>query len=196
MSCRAGTLLWHLLATLSNLPHGLWRCRHVCREPGTRSDSPRISTVSYSTRILASQRWVCTPTTPRTTGKSWLTPDAWSEAMPFSWATTPARVPMARFRRCSVISCVTKGCCRWRMRFAKLLPCRRSDLGSKIEGILRNGFAADLVVFDPLEIHSPATLESPRQFPLGISHVMVNGVLVIDDGEHTGVLPGRVLRNG
>ena len=74
------------------------------------------------------------------------------------------------------------------------LPAQR--LGLQDRGILRNGFAADLVVFDPLEIHSSATLESPRQFPLGISHVMVNGVLVIDDGEHTGVLPGRVLRNG
>ncbi len=74
------------------------------------------------------------------------------------------------------------------------LPAQR--LGLQDRGILRNGFAADLVVFNPLEIHSPATLESPRQFPLGISHVMVNGVLVIDDGEHTGALPGRVLRNG
>ncbi len=73
------------------------------------------------------------------------------------------------------------------------LPAQR--LGLQDRGILRNGFAADLVVFDPLEIHSPATVESPRQFPLGISHVMVNGVLVIDDGEHTGALPGRALRN-
>ena len=74
------------------------------------------------------------------------------------------------------------------------LPAQR--LGRQDRGILRNGFAADLVVFDPLEIHSPATLESSRQFPLGVSHVMVNGVLVIDEGEHTGALPGRVLRNG
>ena len=67
-------------------------------------------------------------------------------------------------------------------------------LGLNDRGILRDGFAADVVVFDPKLVNSPATMEQPRQFPIGISHVLVNGVLVIDDEVHTGALPGRALR--
>ena len=69
-------------------------------------------------------------------------------------------------------------------------------LGIPDRGILRDGFKADVVVFNPETVGSAATLENPRVFPSGIEHVLVNGQLVIEDGEHTGALPGRALRRG
>lgn len=67
-------------------------------------------------------------------------------------------------------------------------------LGLRDRGLLRDGFKADIVVFDPETVHSPATIEQPKQFPVGIDYVIVNGRVVIDEGTHTGALPGRALR--
>jgi N-acyl-D-amino-acid deacylase len=61
-------------------------------------------------------------------------------------------------------------------------------------GVLRRGAAADITVFDPASIVDCATIEEPRRYPDGVVHVIVNGVVVIDGGAHTGALPGRVLR--
>jgi N-acyl-D-amino-acid deacylase len=69
-------------------------------------------------------------------------------------------------------------------------------LGLRQRGLLRDGFAADVVVFDPARVRANATYEQPRQFPDGIGHVIVNGVAVIDGGAHTGATPGRALRLG
>ena len=69
-------------------------------------------------------------------------------------------------------------------------------LGLTDRGILRDGMKADVVVFNPDTVKAPATREQPKQFPLGIPYVIVNGQLVIDNGEHTGALPGRALRRG
>jgi N-acyl-D-amino-acid deacylase len=69
-------------------------------------------------------------------------------------------------------------------------------LGLPDRGLLRDGFRADVVVFDPETVGSPATRERPKQYPSGIEHVIVNGQLVIEGGEHTGALPGRALRRG
>jgi N-acyl-D-amino-acid deacylase len=69
-------------------------------------------------------------------------------------------------------------------------------LGLPDRGILRDGFKADIVVFDPHRVKAPATRRDPKQFPIGIDHVIVNGKLVIDNGTHTGVLAGRALRRG
>jgi N-acyl-D-amino-acid deacylase len=71
------------------------------------------------------------------------------------------------------------------------LPCRR--LGQWNRGLVRPGMAADLVAFDPQAVRDTATYEDPRQYPEGIPYVAVNGVLVKDEGRHTGALPGRVL---
>ena len=60
--------------------------------------------------------------------------------------------------------------------------------------MIRDGAKADLVVFDPDRIHAPATLANPTQYPEGIPHVIVNGVPVIEEYEHTGKTPGRALR--
>jgi N-acyl-D-amino-acid deacylase len=51
-----------------------------------------------------------------------------------------------------------------------------------------------VVVFDPATISDHATFEDPHRYSTGVSHVLVNGQLVLQDGEHTGALPGRVLR--
>ena len=68
-------------------------------------------------------------------------------------------------------------------------------LGLKDRGILRDGMKADVVVFNPSTVKAPTTRWQPKQFPLGIPYVIVNGQVVIDDGEHTGALPGRALRH-
>ena len=69
-------------------------------------------------------------------------------------------------------------------------------LGIPDRGILRDGFKADVVAFNPETVGSAATVKEPRVFPTGIQHVLVNGTPVIEDGEHTGALPGRALRRG
>jgi len=60
-------------------------------------------------------------------------------------------------------------------------------------GLLRPGMAADVVVFDPAIVSDKATFESPLQYPVGIPYVIVSGVVVIDQGQHTSAKPGRVL---
>ena len=69
-------------------------------------------------------------------------------------------------------------------------------LGLRDRGILRNGFKADIVVFDPQHVESPATRLNPRRRPVGIDHVIVNGTVVIDQDVNTGALPGRAIRRG
>jgi N-acyl-D-aspartate/D-glutamate deacylase len=64
-------------------------------------------------------------------------------------------------------------------------------LGVQDRGQLREGFAADVVVFDPAEVAGTNSFENPKSYPVGMSHVVVNGVLVIDGGEHTGARPGK-----
>lgn len=61
-------------------------------------------------------------------------------------------------------------------------------------GTLKQGYYADIVVFDPANIQDHSTFENPHQLSTGMSHVFVNGVQVLRDGEHTGATPGRVVR--
>jgi len=67
-------------------------------------------------------------------------------------------------------------------------------LGIRDRGLLREGMFADIVVFDPETVTDRSTYEEPHQLSVGIEHVYVNGVAVVRDGEHTGALPGRVVR--
>lgn len=71
-------------------------------------------------------------------------------------------------------------------------PARR--LGWADRGLVREGYVADLVLFDPLVVADRATFEEPRLTAAGISHVLVNGKLVVDDGLRTAATPGRVVR--
>ena len=64
----------------------------------------------------------------------------------------------------------------------------------KQRGELREGNWADIVVFDPNKVNDPATYNDPHHYAVGIPHVLVNGVLVIKESEHTGAKPGMGLR--
>jgi N-acyl-D-amino-acid deacylase len=60
-------------------------------------------------------------------------------------------------------------------------------------GLIRNGYAADIVVFDPKGVGDAATFEKPHAFAVGIPFVFVNGVAVVEKGQHTGARPGQPL---
>ena len=79
------------------------------------------------------------------------------------------------------------------VRKMSAMPAQR--LGLSDRGILRDGMKADIVLFDPDRVEARATFEDPKQFPEGIDYVLVNGKVVIDNGGHTGALPGRALRS-
>ncbi len=64
----------------------------------------------------------------------------------------------------------------------------------KDRGSLEAGHFADVVIFDPAKVQDHATFESPQHFATGMVHVFVNGTQVLKDGEHTGALPGQVVR--
>lgn len=68
------------------------------------------------------------------------------------------------------------------------------NLGIADRGRLVEGHFADVVAFDPATITDHATYEVPHQYATGVAHVWVNGVRVLRHGEHTGALPGRVVR--
>jgi len=61
-------------------------------------------------------------------------------------------------------------------------------------GLLKQGYFADVVVFDPAKIQDHATFDKPHQYSTGVVHVFVNGAQVLRNGEHTGAKPGRVVR--
>ncbi len=69
-----------------------------------------------------------------------------------------------------------------------------TNLKIRQRGFLREGYYADVVVFDPDSIQDHATFENPHQYSTGVHHVFVNGGHVLNGGEHTGTTPGRVVR--
>ena len=66
-------------------------------------------------------------------------------------------------------------------------------IGLRERGLVREGFFADLAVFDPERVIDHATFAEPHQYSEGVEYVLVNGTLVVEGGEHTGARPGRVL---
>ena len=74
------------------------------------------------------------------------------------------------------------------------LPARHFRLDRR--GLLKEGFAADVVVFDPNTIRDAATFEQPHQYAEGIPYVVVNGTVVVKKGEHTRARPGQALVRG
>ena len=68
-----------------------------------------------------------------------------------------------------------------------------SVFGLTDRGVIRPGAAADVVVFDPARIRDAATYTNPHQLAEGVSYVLVNGTVVVDDGRFTAALPGQVL---
>jgi N-acyl-D-amino-acid deacylase len=72
------------------------------------------------------------------------------------------------------------------------LPAANLELVDR--GVLRDGAFADIVVFDPATIADRATYDQPHQYAVGVQHVVVNGVPVLENGEHTNARPGRALK--
>ncbi|HYE46797.1 MAG TPA: amidohydrolase family protein, partial [Caulobacter sp.] len=68
------------------------------------------------------------------------------------------------------------------------------NLGLRDRGLLKAGYHADVVVFDPATVADRATYADPRQYAVGVSHVVVNGGVALADGEPTGILSGRFVR--
>jgi N-acyl-D-amino-acid deacylase len=68
--------------------------------------------------------------------------------------------------------------------------------GLSDRGLIREGMAADFVIFDEKMVADSATFERPHQYPVGISHVVVNGQVVFADGVMSAERPGRMLRRG
>jgi N-acyl-D-amino-acid deacylase len=75
----------------------------------------------------------------------------------------------------------------------KLSALPATNLGLDHRGFVREGYFADVVVFDPATVADRATYAKPHQYAVGVRHVLVNGVAVLKDGEHTGTKPGRAL---
>jgi N-acyl-D-amino-acid deacylase len=76
----------------------------------------------------------------------------------------------------------------------KLSSLPASNLRIRDRGMLKPGYFADIAIFDPAKIQDHATFEKPHQYATGMVHVFVNGTQVLKNGEHTGALPGRVVR--
>jgi len=75
----------------------------------------------------------------------------------------------------------------------KLTSMPAEHLGLADRGLLKPKYYADVVVFDPKTVKDHATFEAPHQYSTGVAHVLVNGVQVLKDGEHTGAKPGKAV---
>ncbi|MHA1804207.1 MAG: amidohydrolase family protein, partial [Promethearchaeota archaeon] len=67
-------------------------------------------------------------------------------------------------------------------------------LGLRDRGLIREGYWADIVIFDPMTVRDNATFEDPHQFPSGIIDVIVNGVLVVENEKQKRKYPGKILK--
>jgi N-acyl-D-amino-acid deacylase len=76
----------------------------------------------------------------------------------------------------------------------KLTALPAHNLGLHDRGLIKTGYYADLVVFDPRKVKDHATFEKPQQFATGVSEVVVNGELALEKGQATKARPGRVVR--
>ena len=86
------------------------------------------------------------------------------------------------------------GLLTWEEGIRKMTSASARRIGCMDRGLVWPGFMADLVVFDPDTLQDTATYENPISFPEGVHYVVVNGTLVIEEGEPTGATPGRALR--
>jgi N-acyl-D-aspartate/D-glutamate deacylase len=82
----------------------------------------------------------------------------------------------------------------WEAAVYKMTGQPAGRVGLHDRGVIREGAFADLVVFQPDTVEDRATFQEPHQYAQGIEQVIVNGTPVVVNGEHTGALPGRVLR--
>ncbi len=76
----------------------------------------------------------------------------------------------------------------------KMTSVPAKNFGFALRGVLQKGYFADIVIFDEERVIDKATFKDPHQYPEGIDYVVVNGQVVISNGEHSGLLPGKILR--
>jgi N-acyl-D-amino-acid deacylase len=152
-----------------------------------RSDASFVSHVIREEDLEAFMRWGLTMTGSDGSSLAVDGPLSVGWPHPRNFGTFP-RV-LARYARERKVISLQEG-----VRKMTSAPAQR--LGLKDRGVLRKGYWADIVVFDPERIQDNATFEKPLQYPSGIDYVVVNGEVVIDGGEHTGRKPGKVLRRG
>lgn len=76
----------------------------------------------------------------------------------------------------------------------KMTGMSAAKVGLKSRGLLREGYFADITIFDPKTVIDRATFEQPHQYPVGINFVIVNGQVEVDNGQRTPALAGKVLR--
>lgn len=152
------------------------------------ADSARTSRVVFAMteedlRIGMGQPWVsfCTDATARALDG----PLSESRPHPRAYGSFP-RILALYVRESNILSLEDA------IRKMTSLPAQR--VGLKNRGILKEGFFADVVVFDPATVTDKATFESPHQYSEGIELVLVNGLPVWENNKFTGNLPGRVLR--
>jgi N-acyl-D-amino-acid deacylase len=86
------------------------------------------------------------------------------------------------------------GLLTWGEGIRKMTSATARRIGCLDRGLVRPGFMADLVVFDPGTLRDTATYENPISYPEGVHFVTVNGTLVVEEGQTTGATPGRALR--
>ena len=80
------------------------------------------------------------------------------------------------------------------VRKMSTMPAER--MGLRERGQLREGWFADVVIFDPETVADQATFEEPHQYPVGIDWVLVNGAIAVENGQYRNIRAGRVLRRG
>jgi N-acyl-D-amino-acid deacylase len=71
------------------------------------------------------------------------------------------------------------------------LPAQKFQLRDR--GLLREGYAADIVIFDENEVRDVSTFQKPHAYSQGFQYVLVNGVLTVENGVHLGVRAGKAL---
>ena len=86
------------------------------------------------------------------------------------------------------------GLLSWEEGIRKMTSATARRIGAMDRGVIRPGMKADLVLFDMDTLKDTATYDNPRSYPEGVHHVVVNGTLVVDDGETVGTTPGIALR--
>lgn len=87
------------------------------------------------------------------------------------------------------------GLLTWEEGIRHMTSAATERLGFFDRGLVRPGMMADLVIFNPVTLQDTATYENPRRHPEGVSHVVNNGTLIVENARHTGATPGRALRS-
>src|SRR5881394_1855287 len=112
-------------------------------------------------------------------------PLAGSKSHPRGWGTYP-RILGKYVRDEQLISL--------ELAIHKMTGLPAANVGLKQRGLIREGYFADITIFDPKTVIDRATFEDPNQYPVGIDFVIVNGQLEVDSGQRTAAEAGRVLR--